>query len=246
MTVSITLRSDKGMLLTNDEIDDNFINLKAAVEEADAAIAAAKDVLEFANLAAFPVSGADATVYIAADSGLVYRWNGSAYAPVGGGGVQSITGVGGLVVDNTDPQNPILSTTAVLKDNSPLVSYGTNSLGAQAAYSPENVSFSQATSPLKGVVTLYCEASVGRTTKVFVNADVTSWVFNNRPPAGYYYNLDVYIIQDSTPRTCVSPATAGKTAGGAWTISAVAGETQRMILKVTATDVEMYPFPVLS
>lgn len=162
------------------------------------------------------------------------------------GGVQTITGVDGLVVDDTDPLNPILSTTAVLKTSTPLQAYGTNSAGAPSYFSPENVSFSQAASPIKGVVTLDCEAAIGRTTKVFVNDNVTSWVFNNRPPAGYYYVLDVYIIQDAAPKTCVSPATAGKTAGGAWTISGTASSTQRLILKVTSTDVELYPFPVLS
>lgn len=121
MTVSITTRSSKGSPLTNNELDDNFISLKAAADGVDAAIAAeslaragdfsahvaaadphtqyttdaeatalavaaiaaAKDVREFANLAAFPVSGTAATVYIAADTGLMYRWDGAAYAPVG-------------------------------------------------------------------------------------------------------------------------------------------------------------------
>lgn len=40
-------------------------------------------VLQYADLAAFPASGADATLYIAADTGLVYRWGGAAYAAVG-------------------------------------------------------------------------------------------------------------------------------------------------------------------
>jgi hypothetical protein len=37
------------------------------------------DVLEYANLAAFPVTGETGKIYIAIDTGLVYRWSGSAY-----------------------------------------------------------------------------------------------------------------------------------------------------------------------
>lgn len=132
MTVSITTRSSKGSPLMNNEIDANFINLKAAVEGADAAIAAeslaragdfsahvaaadphtqyttdaeatalavaaiaaAKDVREFANLAAFPVSGAGATLYIAADTGLQYRWTGAAYVSMGLSAIPTMTMLG--------------------------------------------------------------------------------------------------------------------------------------------------------
>lgn len=44
-----------------------------------------EEVQEYANLAAFPVSGSGATLYIAADTGLMYRWDGSAYLAVVGG-----------------------------------------------------------------------------------------------------------------------------------------------------------------
>jgi hypothetical protein len=38
------------------------------------------DVLEYANLAAFPVSGESGKIYVALDSNLTYRWTGSTYA----------------------------------------------------------------------------------------------------------------------------------------------------------------------
>jgi len=65
-------------------------------------------VSNHANLAAFPVTGALKTIYIAEDTNLEYRWTGSAYQVLGtaGSGVQSVTGDG---VDNTDPLNPILT-----------------------------------------------------------------------------------------------------------------------------------------
>lgn len=40
------------------------------------------DVLEFANLAAFPVTGATGKIYIAIDSSLIYRWSGTIYIEI--------------------------------------------------------------------------------------------------------------------------------------------------------------------
>lgn len=45
------------------------------------------DVLEYANLAAFPVTGETGKIYLAIDTGLIYRWSGSIYVQVGGGSV---------------------------------------------------------------------------------------------------------------------------------------------------------------
>lgn len=44
-----------------------------------------KDVLEFANLASFPVTGETSKIYIALDTNFTYRWSGSAYVQIGGG-----------------------------------------------------------------------------------------------------------------------------------------------------------------
>lgn len=51
------------------------------------------DVLEYANLAAFPVTGSTGKIYVALDTNFVYRWSGSAYiqitsATVGGSNTQ--------------------------------------------------------------------------------------------------------------------------------------------------------------
>jgi hypothetical protein len=40
------------------------------------------DVLEYANLAAFPVPGDTGKIYVALDTNLTYRWSGSIYAPL--------------------------------------------------------------------------------------------------------------------------------------------------------------------
>lgn len=45
------------------------------------------DVLEYANLASFPATGEDGKIYIALDVNKTYRWGGSSYVEIGGGGV---------------------------------------------------------------------------------------------------------------------------------------------------------------
>jgi hypothetical protein len=44
------------------------------------------EVFEFANLAAFPVTGETGKIYLAIDTNKTYRWSGSAYVQIGGGG----------------------------------------------------------------------------------------------------------------------------------------------------------------
>lgn len=43
-----------------------------------------KDVLEFTNLASFPVTGETGKIYLALDTNKTYRWSGSAYVQIGG------------------------------------------------------------------------------------------------------------------------------------------------------------------
>lgn len=40
------------------------------------------DVVEYANLAAFPATGESGKIYVALDTGKIYRWSGSAYAEI--------------------------------------------------------------------------------------------------------------------------------------------------------------------
>lgn len=42
------------------------------------------DVLEFANLAAFPVTGSSGLLYVAIDTNIVYRWSGTGYVATNG------------------------------------------------------------------------------------------------------------------------------------------------------------------
>lgn len=49
------------------------------------------DVLEYANLAAFPATGTAGIIYVAIDTNYTYRWSGSAYVQIGGGVGGAIT-----------------------------------------------------------------------------------------------------------------------------------------------------------
>ena len=59
------------------------------------------DVLEFANLASFPITGESGKIYIALDTNLEYRWSGSIYVNIAKGDVQSVNTKTGAVVLTT-------------------------------------------------------------------------------------------------------------------------------------------------
>ena len=60
------------------------------------------DALEYANLAAFPVSGETGKIYVAIDTGKTYRWTGSVYVEISPSEVNSVNGQTGVVVLDTD------------------------------------------------------------------------------------------------------------------------------------------------
>ena len=79
------------------------------------------DVLEFANLAGFPITGETGKIYIALDTNKAYRWSGSVYVYITSGAVDSVAGKTGIVtlvkadvglgnVDNTSDVNKPVST----------------------------------------------------------------------------------------------------------------------------------------
>jgi hypothetical protein len=56
------------------------------------------DVLEFADLAAFPATGESGKIYVALDTNKQYRWSGSTYIQITSGAVDSVNGETGIVV----------------------------------------------------------------------------------------------------------------------------------------------------
>lgn len=81
------------------------------------------DVLEYPNLAGFPVTGESGKIYVALDTNKTYRWSGSVYIYITSGAVDSVAGKTGVVtlvksdvglsnVDNTsDSSKNVLSAT---------------------------------------------------------------------------------------------------------------------------------------
>lgn len=56
------------------------------------------DVLEYSALSAFPSTGEAGKIYVALDTGKLYRWSGSAYVYITSGAVDSVNGKTGVVV----------------------------------------------------------------------------------------------------------------------------------------------------
>jgi hypothetical protein len=59
------------------------------------------DVIEAANLAAFPATGETGKIYVALDTNKTYRWSGSAYVFITSGAVDSVAGKTGIVTLNS-------------------------------------------------------------------------------------------------------------------------------------------------
>ena len=63
------------------------------------------DVVEYANLAAFPAVGETGKIYVAIDTNVCYRWSGSTYVQITSGAVASVNGQTGVVVLDSDDLN---------------------------------------------------------------------------------------------------------------------------------------------
>jgi hypothetical protein len=63
------------------------------------------DVLEFNDLASFPVSGESGKIYVAKDTNKTYRWSGSVYVYITSGAVDSVFGRTGVVTAQSGDYN---------------------------------------------------------------------------------------------------------------------------------------------
>jgi hypothetical protein len=64
------------------------------------------DVLEYANLAAFPGTGSTGVLYVAIDTGYQYRWSGSTYVEIKDSG-ETAASAGALINSATDKATPV-------------------------------------------------------------------------------------------------------------------------------------------
>jgi hypothetical protein len=89
------------------------------------------DVLEFADLAAFPASGATGKIYVALDTNKIYRWSGATYIEVSPTVGTIWGGITGTLSNQTDLQNALntkqanLSGTGFVKSTAGTISYDT-------------------------------------------------------------------------------------------------------------------------
>lgn len=101
---------------------------------------------------------------------------------------------------------------------------------------------SVALTSVAGVVTIDVSATEDHYT-LALTENVTSWVFTNLPAAGYYRDLFVRVTQHaSAAKTVASPASAGSTAGGTWTMSTTVSAKETLGLRVWSDGaVTLYP-----
>ena len=216
------------------------------------------DVVEYDNLAAFPVTGETSKIYVAKDTGGQYRWSGSAYIRLDSDKLDkagdTITGTGGAGYLGAVPQSSAPSAPAsgfkLFADSSGRLSWiGTNgftrtftgaALTASRTYALPDRSGNmaldiEATATLSsssGVVTIDLSADVKRY-ELTLTENVTSWVFNNPPvAANLFKEIVITVIQHaSAAKTVVSPATTGRTAGGiAWVADTTLSSREALVL----------------
>jgi len=97
-----------------------------------------------------------------------------------------------------------------------------------------------------GVVTVDC-SSIYTRYAITLTENVTSWVFNNLPAATHYRDIYVEVTQHaSAAKSVVSPATSGKTAGGAWTVSSTLSRVEILGMRIFSTGVvHLFPSGVM-
>lgn len=131
----------------------------------------------------------------------------------GGGGVQSIVAGTNVTVDDTDPANPIVSSSG---GGSSLVDVIT----------PTNSS---------GTVTLDFASMSKYAGAITLGANVTTLAFSNLPGAGKYAEYELHITQDGTgARTFAIPASHKALGGSDTAIAAAAGS----VTVLTASTVD--------
>lgn len=98
-----------------------------------------------------------------------------------------------------------------------------------------------------GVVTIDASGTSNYYT-LTLTENVTGWSFSNLPEAGKYTDITVEIIQNaSSSKTCVSPATAGRTAGFSWSVSGVLSSRETLGIRLFSDGTRyLYPSGVLA
>jgi hypothetical protein len=122
------------------------------------------DVLEYANLAAFPGTGETGKIYVAIDTNKTYRWSGTVYVLITSGAVDSVAGKTGLVTlaasDISDFDTEVANNSAVALNTAKNTNVTTNlgyttaaTTGTVTSSDGTNATLPAATTSLAGLLT---------------------------------------------------------------------------------------------
>lgn len=122
------------------------------------------DVLEYANLAGFPVTGETGKIYVAIDTNKTYRWSGSVYIYITSGAVDSVnTKTGVVVLDASDIKMLDGTTTIEVKLNA-----------LQAEIDAEETARANADTALDGRLDILEAIAHGKFKKALISGDITN------------------------------------------------------------------------
>lgn len=198
------------------------------------------DVVEYDNLAAFPVTGETSKIYVAKDTGGQYRWSGSAYIRLDSDKLNkagdTITGTGGAGYLGAVPQSSTPSAPAsgfkLFADSSGRFSWiGTNgwirtfigaALTASRTYAlPDrsgnmvlDVEVKSTLTSSAGAATIDLSADVRRYELTLT--ENTTLGFSNFPAIGFVKKELLVVQHASSPKTLTITGASGRTAGIAY------------------------------
>lgn len=126
------------------------------------------DVLEFADLASFPVTGETGKIYIAIDTNKSYRWSGSIYVYITSGAVDSVNGKTGVVtLDATEISmgDGVTSIESAIQSNVSAIGFETaDRIAADAAIQSELTTLTDTVSNADDALQLNIDNEVTRAT----------------------------------------------------------------------------------
>lgn len=135
-----------GVALINGHlVSDSGVNLSTKADLVNGLVPSSQlpsyvdDVLEYANLAAFPATGETGKIYVAQDSNKIYRWSGSTYIEVSPSVGTTWGGISGTLSNQTDLQNALnakqaqLNGTGFVKASGTTITYDNSTYLTSAA-----------------------------------------------------------------------------------------------------------------
>lgn len=213
------------------------------------------DVVEYANLAAFPGSGTTGKIYVALDTGIQYRWTGSAYVDiaalkfnVAGDTLTGTAGAGylGAVPQSSKPSTPASGFRLFANAAGKLAWIGTNGF-LRVFDGTANTADRTYTLPDRdGEVVVNVEtkatltSSGGAATLSFAAANKRSEItltenttlgFSNFPSTGYVEKELLVIQHASAAKTLAITGATGRTANIAYVADTTTGSRELLIIK---------------